>query len=202
MIMGAWGMGRKRLPYDAEVEYLESTGEQWIDTGVVPTLYSKSEVVAKFTSISSSQICGAYWEGTNNAFDVCGVANGSWFMRALTSGSPIPSGWTANTNKHTFVSDAQTNTMSVDGVSITRSAVAIGIPVSVYLFSRHERSTGSSVTYPCLMQIFRVKFWDNGTLVRDFIPVRIGTEGAMYDRVSNQLFRNQGAGAFVIGPDK
>ena len=24
----------KSLPYDAEVEYLESTGTQWIDTGV------------------------------------------------------------------------------------------------------------------------------------------------------------------------
>lgn len=26
----------KRLPYDAEVEYLESTGTQWIDTGIAP----------------------------------------------------------------------------------------------------------------------------------------------------------------------
>ena len=30
---GAWS--GKRLPYDAEVEYLESTGTQWIDTGIV-----------------------------------------------------------------------------------------------------------------------------------------------------------------------
>ena len=28
----------KRLPYDAEVEYLESTGTQYIDTGWLPTL--------------------------------------------------------------------------------------------------------------------------------------------------------------------
>lgn len=27
-------------------------------------------------------------------------------------------------------------------------------------------------------------------------------EGAMYDTVSGQLFRNQGTGAFGIGPDK
>lgn len=25
------------LPYDAEVEYLESTGTQWIDTGIIAT---------------------------------------------------------------------------------------------------------------------------------------------------------------------
>ena len=27
----------KQLPYDAEVEYLESTGTQWIDTGIIAT---------------------------------------------------------------------------------------------------------------------------------------------------------------------
>lgn len=37
--------------------------------------------------------------------------------------------------------------------------------------------------------------------VIDLIPVRVNGEGAMYDRVSGQLFRNAGTGAFVIGPD-
>ena len=36
----------------------------------------------------------------------------------------------------------------------------------------------------------------------DMIPVRVGTEGAMYDRVSRKLFRNAGTGSFTIGPDK
>ena len=44
-------------------------------------------------------------------------------------------------------------------------------------------------------------------IARDFIPVRFTnelgeTEGAMFDRVSGQLFRNDGTGAFIIGPDK
>lgn len=216
MIMGAWGLGRKpKLPYDAEVEYLQSTGTQWIDTGVVPTLYTKSEVVAKFTTVSSSQICGAYWDGVYNAFDTCGVANNSWFLRALTSGSPNPSGWTVDTNTHTFVSDAQTNTMSVDGVSVTRSAISIGTPVSIYLFARHERSEGASVTFPCQVKIYSVRFFDSGVLVRDFIPVRITneqgvSESAMYDRANptvgmdpdgsprtDGLYRNRGTGAFL-----
>ena len=47
----------------------------------------------------------------------------------------------------------------------------------------------------------------NDFFVRDFIPVKFTnesgeTEGAMYDRVSGQIFYNQGTGAFVIGPDK
>lgn len=40
----------------------------------------------------------------------------------------------------------------------------------------------------------------------DFIPVRFTneqgqSEGAMYDRVTRRLFRNQGTGAFQWGPD-
>ncbi len=39
------------------------------------------------------------------------------------------------------------------------------------------------------------------------VPIRFAneqgvSEGAMYDRVTRQLFRNRGTGAFVIGPDK
>lgn len=44
-------------------------------------------------------------------------------------------------------------------------------------------------------------------IARDSIAVRFTnelgeTEGAMYDRVSGQLYRNAGTGAFIIGPDK
>ena len=41
-----------------------------------------------------------------------------------------------------------------------------------------------------------------GVSIFDFIPVRVGSIGYMYDRVSGQLFGNSGTGAFIIGPDK
>ena len=47
-----------------------------------------------------------------------------------------------------------------------------------------------------------VKIYQNGILVRDYIPVRVGDVGCFYDRVSGQLFGNAGTGAFIIGPDK
>ena len=60
---------------------------------------------------------------------------------------------------------------------------------------------------PLIGKIYSVSFSTYGTNIGDFIPVRFTnelgeTEGAMYDRVSGQLFRNAGTGAFVIGPDK
>lgn len=57
-------------------------------------------------------------------------------------------------------------------------------------------------------QISQFTLYDlNGAALIDLIPVRFMNEtgqqeGAMYDKVSKQLFRNKGTGSFIIGPDK
>lgn len=53
-------------------------------------------------------------------------------------------------------------------------------------------STGVYMTY----------IYQSGVIVRDYIPVRDGTVGYLYDRVSGRFFGNAGTGAFIIGPDK
>ena len=47
------------------------------------------------------------------------------------------------------------------------------------------------------IRIYHAKFGN----VRDFIPVRVGQTGYLYDRVSGQLFGNLGSGDFILGPD-
>ena len=71
----------------------------------------------------------------------------------------------------------------------------------VYMFSRGWNNDVYQGRIYCL------KIEQGGVLVRDFIPVRFTNEngqaeGAMFDRVSGELYRNQGTGAFIIGPDK
>ena len=50
-------------------------------------------------------------------------------------------------------------------------------------------------------RFYACQIWDGQTLVRDFVPCRIGTTGYLYDRVSQTLFSNIGTGDFVLGPD-
>ena len=38
-------------------------------------------------------------------------------------------------------------------------------------------------------------------MLRDFVPVRIGNVGYMYDKVSKQLFGSIGTGQFILGQD-
>jgi len=60
---------------------------------------------------------------------------------------------------------------------------------------------------------YGAKIYKAGALVRDYIPVRVGSGanavGYLYDRANptggplgNGLYPNSGSGAFVVGPDK
>lgn len=47
---------------------------------------------------------------------------------------------------------------------------------------------------------FQIKNKTDKTIL-ELIPVRVGDEGFMYDRVSGKLFGNSGTGRFILGPD-
>ena len=42
---------------------------------------------------------------------------------------------------------------------------------------------------------------EDDTLVRDYVPIKIGSEGCLYDKVSQTVFHTAGEGAFGCGPD-
>lgn len=69
-------------------------------------------------------------------------------------------------------------------------------PYPLVLFGSHtESSVGSS------HRLYYLKLFHKGKLLFDLIPVRIGDEGFMYDKVSGKLFGNSGEGKFILGPD-
>ena len=76
---------------------------------------------------------------------------------------------------------------------------------TIYLFVLNDNGSASLRDSHFKISRFKVS---NALQERvDFISVRFTnelgqSEGAMYDKVSGQLFRNQGTGAFTIGPDK
>ena len=66
----------------------------------------------------------------------------------------------------------------------------------MYLFGINN----NGLSNPAYMKLYYCKIYDNGTLVRDFIPVLDwNMTPCMYDRVTEQLFYNQGTGDFVAG---
>lgn len=185
--MALWNAG-KRLPYDAEVEYLESTGTQYINTGVMGA--SEWHITAQGAATPTTSNCviattssgGSFWGNYGNV-DYWAVGNGSSWRCSL----PYTS---LGLFVVTFSSSAVQFT--VNGETVTRSS-APNFSMAFCLFSTNGYGYGATV------RVYGCKVYQNGGLVRDYIPVRVGTVGYLYDRVSGQLFGNAGTGAFGYG---
>ena len=59
----------------------------------------------------------------------------------------------------------------------------------------------SNVGFQDGTRLYWEKIYYNGQLVRDFIPVRVGNVGYLYDMISEELFSTVGPDQFILGPD-
>ena len=187
-------MGGKRLPYDAEVEYLKSTGTQWIDTGVIITSAMNAHLRFSFSRKVS---------GDSYAF---GSRNGStWGLGSFAGGSLMRTRWGGSSSKDlsyglgdifqlNSVNGTTTITNETKGASKNITSSGSFVEFATYIFAENNGGT-ANVSHGVRFYQFKVDGYC------DFIPVRKGTVGYLYDRVSGKLFGNAGTGAFLIGPD-
>ena len=201
-------MTGKRLPYDAEVEWLYNSGlTQYINTGIVPTV--NTEVSLTFDIVerpASTKIFG----GT----DIPNDADAAYvILRHDSSQAADTYSFRVNHNNainvslpvgtHTVTMNKYgTRSLIVDGNNAGTFTGALAVNLPMYLFCRNSNGTAQTqYSMPIKLRALQIKD-ANGTLVRDYIPVRKGTVGYLYDRVSGKLFGNAGTGDFVVGPDK
>ena len=199
MLIAARNSVTKRgIPYTAEVEYLESTGTQWIDTGI-----------DYFPDFEIGIVCP-----TSNAINALGIdalnrltrrssANPYW--QVVAGGSSAISTFPLTTYADISY---RSGTLRINGEMFGSQANSFPTG-ALYLFtSAHNLPTA----YAAKLYYFRA-YDSNNVLVRDFIPVRVGSGssavGYLYDRANptggplgNGLYGNAGTGAFVLGPDK
>lgn len=182
------------LPRDyTKLAYLESTGTQYIDTGFVPN--QDTRVLARMLMIPNSTSIfafGARISTTSNNF--CFVTSAS--NAYVTGYNNENKSLTSNYNKTVpFVVDKNKNVTMIDGdIAYTAPTATFTAPKSMTLFAVNNNGTinkGSVRFYYC-------KIYDNGTLVRDYIPVK-NADGVygMYDLVNDVFYGNLGTGTFL-----
>lgn len=194
------GAGAK-LPYDAEVEWIQTGNGAWADTGIKPvpsivvqnrfmTMRDIGDTIFGFNRGNDNQDWRLFNAGQQIFFDwglgrLVGVTNS---LRNNT--------WYEFELGNFYVKDIPTETILLSGSSRAGDVLSD----ATLTFGRGNNSTSQVRFSWCRMFI-------EGESVRDMIAVRFTneqdvSEGAIYDRVSGQLFRNQGTGAFPYGPDK
>ena len=71
---------------------------------------------------------------------------------------------------------------------------------SLFNWFRLFGSFADDYRYP--IKICRIKIKVGNDTIFDLIPVRVGTTGYMYNKLTGTLYGNAGTGDFTLGPDK
>ena len=186
------------------VEYLESTGTQYIDTGIIVgtgNFYASFDAMwidgtgYGFVHVGS----GTGSAGQGVTFGVLSNNNGYKWSVPLPGSSFGHFGVAVHDKVH-FNWNIAGNTSTVTGYeSDTKtSANHFGSNVSWRSFPVRLFSSGASTGLKVRIYNMTIKLDD--VLVRDFVPVidRNGTP-CMYDRISHTCFYNAGTGQFTTG---
>ena len=181
------------------MEYLESTGTQYIDIGLVPTANTNFELDADIllTSRPSAYQCiYGYWGGnTNGRFAIFATPNTApnGYMQFVfgTNANFVNFGSSFGRGIYklqdgVFSYNGQ-ELLTVTGSPVTSSAT------NMYMFGTNDTSSRDFAP----QKVYMNKVWESTQLVRDFIPV-LDPRGipAMYDKENNVLYYNIGTSNF------
>ena len=168
-------------------EYLGSTGSQYIDTGIEGRSGTKVEATLEWTSSGGDRgVIGSRKDSGDTRFypihrygDLC-----YGYGRFNHIGSAVAVG-----ERHVVVADLQvgSQTVTLDGVTVASGTSSTDIQTGRPMYLYAENVCGSP-DYYSYVRIYSLKIWQDGALVRDYVPV-IADNGAPYlwDKVSRTL---------------
>lgn len=178
------------------VEYIESSGTQYIDTGFNPD--SNTRVVTKIDFKNSTS------DTSQNAFSARGANGNSQEYGFLVSEGSYVSRYGDDIyfdygyEGQPFIVDQNKNVLSINNKLVkTHDVKEFSCDVSMTIFASNRNG---SVSRYASMKLYYMTIYDNGNLVRYFVPcVNLQGVVGLYDVVENQFYANQGTGTFTAG---
>jgi hypothetical protein len=199
------------------LEYIEATGTQYIDTGIVPTLTSGAQIRVKFLSLKSSDnvIFGAT--------DATAYAGGSPFsIDVFPRQVLMPFGGGANnsvnysptiskTMETNVLYDFKLNYLNDKKASVNDTQVTYSNPVtmtsrSLLLFNLNSSAGGVSQYAATRSRMYSAVITNGSNIVFNGVPAKRNSDGAigMYDLANpnpaTAFYTNKGTGTFTAGP--
>lgn len=186
-----------------QLEYIESTGTQYIDTRYKSSNNIKIEATIKWTTQTDN------WAVFFGTTDVENSSNGilariyylvstnfnPWFLNANYDERQITT--TINTWHDIKL---QKNVISLDSTNYSISTTGTAYQGNIFLFAGNN---SGNVWRNSKMSLKSLKIYDNDILVRDFYPAKRDSDGVLglYDIVNDIFYTNAGTGTFVAGAE-
>ena len=187
-----------------DIPYCESTGAQFIGTGVNGGPGVKTEVVLEWVDGSlDGSVVGSKNAGNTRVYPVYGnqthlCAGINSFIYIMQKGSGSKGQDYAVDERHTIVSDfgAASQTVDFDGVRLlerTETLADNGLPL--FLFALNNEGTADAFS---AVRIYSLKIWKDGTLVRDYRPARHGSVHGLWDACQSVFCNSESDTPFVV----
>lgn len=180
-----------------ELEYIESDGTQYIDTRVKPNQDSRMVVDFEVLSnnTSESHISSARTNGGTPLWTL--YYSGNEYATRYGTGAVQTISSLNGAGRHVF--DKNRNVLSIDGETVNTVAYeTFSVSSTLVIFCRND-GTAKNAHIKGRLRAYRL--YDNGTLVRDYIPVqRLDGAVGLLDKVNNVFYPDVAGGNFIAGP--
>ena len=186
-----------------QLEYIEGTGTQWINTGYTPASTDTIEVEVQFTSVGSNQ---AFWcarkGGTDGTFTFFWLTSGLRFDYNTAQNAIATSTFSAAVGtRYRAKADGTTGEVTInDNVvyTYTPASFTVGGPLSV-LASQSNGSSAGNYGYHRFYSLTITN--SSGTPVVNLVPAKRLSDGVLgvYDTVRDVFKTNAGSGTFLGG---
>lgn len=178
-----------------ELDYIESSGTQYIDTGV-----------SSFNTQRTRVILDVDWLSGLGCYFGCSSSGLRWFVEALQP-TKIYSGYLDEgksadiaTVIGRYTVDKNGVSTNVNGVKIQHASAGSSTSISICLLACGGSSGVSNIADAA--RIYSCKIYSNSVLIRQFVPCKNSSgEVGLYDEVNDVFYGNAGTGVFIAGPE-
>ena len=178
-----------------KLEYIESSGTQYIDTGV-----------SNFPTQSTRVTLDVDWLSGLGYYFGCSQSGRRWFVEALQP-TKIYSGYLDEgksadiaTVIGRYTVDKNGVDTNVNGVKILHASAGNTASISICLLACNGSSGVSGIADAA--RIYSCKIYSSSGLIRQFVPCKNSSgEVGLYDEVNDVFYGNAGTGVFIAGPE-
>lgn len=181
-----------------ELEYIQGTGTQYINTGFSPDQNTRVTLdIESDGTIPESHVAGSRVAANNKCFSLIVSADGVWrddYGAEQTNMGSAPLSGSIHIDKNGRVT-------TIGSASTTHKAATFSNGLPMFIFA--VNTNGTIIGKISKFRLMSCEIYDNGELVREFHPARQDGSGSigLYDTVSSTFFENAGTGTFIAGPD-
>ena len=192
------------LENNIELEYIESTGTQYIDTEYMINENFKYKIK---TAITDTRTSTTIYPQLMTALTLANSSDGKSYRIEYSPSTKKINGMGVSIDYNSneiYTIEYKLGYTTINGVLYNNNITWKGEPYStVILLCAKSSNYGIGTSFYSVARIYSAQIYNGDTLVRDYIPVHntiLDTYG-LYDKVEGKFYANSGTGNFIPGPE-